>query len=215
MIGENFDFFYVMEGVYKIPGLSQKFVVVTNSRNKYVANPDRLLDFVEKMEHVQIVLDTVSGQFFVLLGVNNLEVDQQQVRRFHQPLEFAKVGLGAYKVYARSVDARVDSRRLGEFEKLNEKIHLHQGLAAADGNAALFSPVALVTERLFQKVLGSDVECSVTIALKIPCLGIVAEQTTHGASLRKHYKAYAWSVDRAECFQFIDTTECQDFPVVV
>ena len=154
MVGEHFDLLDIVQALDKFTGAFQVVVVVADAGHEYVADPDGLADFVEVAEHVQVMFDWVSRQFLVLCGVDNLEIDEQQVGGFHKSFELAEVRLVTNKVYARRIDAGMDSRRLGRLEEFDEEIHLHQGLAAAHGDAAVFTPVALVAESLFQEVVG-------------------------------------------------------------
>ena len=80
----------------------------------------------------------------MLFRINVFDVDEQQVGGLHESFELAEVRFITNKVYARRVDAGVDACRLGKFEKFDEEIHLHQGFATAYGDAAVFTPVALV-----------------------------------------------------------------------
>ena len=198
MVGEYFDLLDVAQSLDKFTCAFQVLVVVADAGHEHVADPDGLADFVEVTEHVQVVIDGVARQFLVLCRVDNLDVDEQQVGGLHESFEFAEERFITNKVYARRVDAGVDSRRLGRLEEFDEEIHLHQGLAAAHGDAAVFPPVALVAESLFQEVLGGNVES--LFALEVPGFGIVAEKAAHGATLREHDEAYSGAVHGAESF---------------
>ena len=205
MVGEHFDLLDIVQTLDKFTGAFQVLVVVADAGHEHVADPDGLADFVEVTEHVQVVIDGVARQFLVLCRVNNFEVNEQQVGGLHESFKFAEVGLVTNKVYARRVDAGVDACRLGKFEKFDEEIHLHQGFAAAYGDAAVFTPVALVAQRLFQEVFGGNVES--IFALEVPGFGIVAEKAAHGAALREHDEAHSGAVHGAESFQFVDASE--------
>ena len=205
MVGEHFDLLDIVQTLDKFAGAFQVLVVVADAGHEHVADPDGLADFVEVTEHVQVVIDGVARQFLVLCRVNNFEVDEQQVGGLHESFEFAEVGLVTNKVYARRIDAGVDSRRLGRLEEFDEEIHLHQGFAAAHGDAAVFTPVALVAESLFQEVVGRNVESF--FALEVPGFGIVTEKAAHGAALREHDEAHSGAVHGAESFQFVDASE--------
>ena len=154
MVGEHFDLLDIVQTLDKFAGAVQVVVVVADAGHEHVAYPDGLADFVEVTEHVQVVIDGVARQFLVLCRVDNLEVNEQEVGGLHETFELAEVRLITNKAYTRRVNAGVDSRRLGRLEEFDEEIHLHQGLAAAHGDAAVFPPVAPVAESLFQKVVG-------------------------------------------------------------
>ena len=210
MVGEHFDLLDIVQTLDKFAGAFQVLVVVADAGHEHVADPDGFADFVEVTEHVQVVIDGVARQFLVLCRVDNLEVDEQQVGGLHESFEFAEVRFITNKVYARCVNAGMDSRRLGRLEEFNEEIHLHQGLAAAHGDAAVFPPVAPVAESPFQKVVGRNVES--LFALEVPGFGIVAEKAAHGATLREHDEAYSGAVHGAESFQFVDASEHSVIP---
>ena len=148
VVGEDFDFFHIVECVDEFASLDEKFVVVAHARHKYVADPDGLVDFVEVAEHVDDVLVVVSGELFVLCGIDVLDVDEEQVCRGHEALEFAEVRLVTNKVYTRGVNAGMHACGFCGFKEFNEKVHLREWLAAAHGNAAVFAPVALVAQSL-------------------------------------------------------------------
>ena len=148
VVGEDFDFFNVVECVDEFSRLDEQFVVVAHAGDEYVANPDGFVDFVEVVEHVDDVLVVVTGEFFMLFGINVFDVDEQQVGALHESLERSKVRFVTNKVYARGVDAGVYACGFRGFKEFNEKIHLNKGLATAHGDAAVFAPVALVAQRL-------------------------------------------------------------------
>ena len=148
VVGEDFDFFNVVERVDEFSRLDEQFVVVAHAGDEYVANPDGFVDFVEVVEHVDDVLVVVTGELFMLFGINVLDVNEQQICCGHEPFEFAKVWLITNKVYSRGVDAGVYACGFCGLEEFNEKIHLRKRLATAHSNAAVFAPVALVAQRL-------------------------------------------------------------------
>ena len=51
VIWKNLYSFYIMQGAYKVACLCKIFVVVGNSRNQYVADPDRLFNFIKIGKH--------------------------------------------------------------------------------------------------------------------------------------------------------------------
>ena len=100
VVGEDFDFFDVVERVDEFARLDEEFVVVAHAGDEYVADPDGFVDFIQVAEHVDDVLVVVAGEFLVLGGVDVLDVDEKQVGALHESIELAKVGLVTYKVYA-------------------------------------------------------------------------------------------------------------------
>ena len=148
VVGEDFDFFDVVERVDEFARLDEEFVVVAHAGDEYVADPDGFVDFIQVAEHVDDVLVAVSGEFLVLYGVDVLDVYEQKIRCVHETLELAEVGLVTNKVYARGVDAGMYACGFGGFEEFDEEIHLGKRFATAYGDAAIFAPVALVAQRL-------------------------------------------------------------------
>ncbi len=148
VVGEDFDFFDVVERIDEFARLDEEFVVVAHAGDEYVSNPDGFVDFVEVAEHVEDVLVVVAGEFLVLCGVDVLDVDEEQVCRGHEAVELSEVRLVTNKVYARGVDAGVYACGFGGFEEFDEEIHLGKRFATADCDAAIFAPVALVAQRL-------------------------------------------------------------------
>ena len=148
VVGEDFDFFDVVERVDEFARLDEEFVVVAHAGDEYVADPDGFVDFIQVAEHVDDVLVVVAGEFLVFCGIDVLDVDEEQVCRGHEALELSEVRLVTNKVYARGVDAGVYACGFGGFEEFDEEIHLGERFAAAYGDAAIFAPVALVAQRL-------------------------------------------------------------------
>ena len=86
----------------------------------------------------------MAGEFLVFCGIDVLDVDEEQVCRGHEAVELSEVRLVTNKVYARGVNAGVYACGFCGFEEFNEKIHLRKRFTAADSDAAVFAPVALV-----------------------------------------------------------------------
>ena len=199
MVGENFDFFHVVECVDEFARPDEKFVVVTHAGDEYVADPDGLVDLVEIAEHVDDVLVVVTGEFFMLFGINVLDVDEQQVGALHESFELSEVGFITNKVYARGVDAGVYACGFRGFKEFNKKIHLCKRLAAAYGDAAVFAPVTLVAQGFLEQIFCRNFERTVadsvcTLCTEVPCFRVVAELATHGAALHEYDKTHSRAV---------------------
>ena len=89
-----------------------------------MTDPDGLFDFVEVAEKFDDVLVGVPSEFFVRVGVDVLDVHEQEVGGFHQSFEFRKRFACGSECDAARVDARVDACCFRCFEKLNHKIDL-------------------------------------------------------------------------------------------
>ena len=180
-----------------------------------MADPDGLLDAVEVTEKFDDVFVTVACEFLVRVCIDVLDVHEQEVGGFHQSFEFRKWFAYRPERDAARVDARVDSRRFCSFEEFNHEVDLCKRFAAAYGDAAIGSPVGLVAYGFFQQVFGAyfkrSIRCSVcTFRPEIPCFRVVAELAAHGATLRKDDKSNSRSIDRAERFKLIDSSESHD-----
>ena len=177
-----------------------------------MADPDGLLDAVKVAEKLDDVFVTVAREFLVRVGVDVLDVHEQEIGGFHQPFELCKLFACAPERDSARVDACVDSRRFCRFEEFNHEVDLCEWFAAAYGDAAVGSPVGLVAHGFFQQVFGAHFERSVLCPVcafrpEIPCFRVVAELAAHGAALRKDDKSNSRSIDRAERFKLIDSSE--------
>lgn len=177
-----------------------------------MADPDGLLDPVEVTEKFDDVVVLVAREFFVGFCVDVLDIHEQEVSGFHQPLELSKRFACGPECDATRVDARVDARRFGCFEEFNHEVDLCERFATAHGDASVGSPVGLVAQGFFQQVFGTHFERSIwcpvcALVAKIPGFRVVAELAAHGATLRKYDKADSRSIDRAERFEFVDSSE--------
>jgi len=177
-----------------------------------VADPDRLFDFVQVAEEFDDVFVTVASEFLVRVGVDVLDVHEQEIGGFHQSLELCKRLTCAPECDSACVDARVDSCRFCRFEEFNHEVDLRKRFAAAHGDAAVASPVGLVADGFLQQVFCGNFKRTVrdsvcTFRPEIPCFRVVAELAAHGATLRKYDKADSRSVDRSERFKLVDSSE--------
>ena len=195
--------------------MREGFVVIANARHEHVADPDGLLDAVKVAEKLDDVFVTVAREFLVRVGVDVLDVHEQEIGGFHQPFELCKLFACAPERDSARVDACVDSRRFCRFEEFNHEVDLCKRFAAAYGDATIGSPVGLVAHGFFQQVFCRNFERAVRGSVcafrpEIPCFRVVAELAAHGATLRKDDKSNSRSIDRSERFKLIDSSESHD-----
>ena len=212
MVGEDFDAFDVVERADKVAGTRERFVVVADARHKYVADPDGLFDFVQVAEKFDDVLVAESREAFVRFAVDVLDVDEQKICRFHQSFDFSECFAGASERDSTSVEACVDACCFSGFEELDHKVDLCERFDTAYGNAAVTSPVGLVADGLFQQVFCRNFERAVlgsvcAFGAEVPGFRVVAELAAHGATLHKYDISNSRSIDRAECFKLVDSSE--------
>lgn len=124
VVGQYFDALDIVKCADEVPRACERFVVVAHAWHEHVADPDGFLDAVEVAEKVNDVLVAVAGEFFVRDGVDVLDVNEQEVCRFHQSFDFCERFTGAPKCDSARIDAGVDSCCFGRLEKLNHKIDL-------------------------------------------------------------------------------------------
>lgn len=180
-----------------------------------MADPDGLLDAVEVTEKFDDVFVAVACEFLVLVCIDVLDVHEQEVSGFHQTFKFRERFASGPERDAACVDARVDSRRFCSFEEFNHEVDLCKRFAAAYGDAAVGSPVGLVAYGFLQQVFCGNLERSVicpvcAFCTEVPGFWVVAELAAHGAALRKDDKSNSRSIDRAERFKLIDSSESHD-----
>ena len=124
VVGQYFDSLDVAECADEVPRACERFVVVADARDEYVADPNGLLDAVEVTEKIDDVFVTVAREFFVRDGIDVLDVNEQEVCRFHQSFDFRELFAGASKRDSACVDAGVDSCSFCRLEELNHKLDL-------------------------------------------------------------------------------------------
>ena len=212
VVGEDFDAFDVAQRTDEVAGAYEGFVIVADAWHEHVADPDGLLDAVKVAEKIDDVLVAVAREFLVRVGVDVLDVHEQEIGGFHQSLELCKRLTCAPECDSARVDACVDSRRFCRFEEFNHEVDLCEWFAAAYGDAAVGSPVGLVAHGFFQQVFGAHFERSVLCPVcafrsEIPCFRVVAELAAHGTALQKYDKADSRSIDRSERFELVDSSE--------
>ena len=134
------------------------------------------------------------------LRVDVLDVQQDQIRHFHQFIQLVVIARLARAVgNAGGIQAGVDVLLPGQGKQLQHKIDLHQGLAAGDGDAALAvkSRVALVFP---DQGLGRADRAGV----HLPGIRVVAVLAAHGTALQEYHKPHAGSIHSAEALSGMD-----------
>ena len=177
-----------------------------------MADPDGLFDFVQIAEEIDDVLVAESREALVGFAIDVLDVDEQEVGCLHEAFDFSECFASASERDSACIDACVHACCFCRFEEFNHKVDLCQWLAAADGDAAVASPVGLVADCFFQQVFCRNFERAVlgsvcAFGAEVPGFRVVAELAAHGAALRKDDKSNSRSIDRAECFKLVDSSE--------
>ena len=180
-----------------------------------MADPDRLFDFVQVAEEFDDVLVAKTCEALVRFAIDVLDVDEQKVRCFHQSFDFCECIAGASERDSACIDTRVNACGFCCFEEFNHEVDLRKRFAAAHGDAAVASPVGLVADRFLQQVFCGNLKRTVWSAIcafvaEVPCFWVVAELAAHGAALRKYDESNSRSIDRAERFKLIDSSESHD-----
>ena len=159
-----------------------------------MANPNRLFDFVEVSEHFAHICARLSCEFFVLVFVDVLDVNEENVRHAHEFFEFLK----PFAFFAEWSSRRVNTGVYGAFfcfcEQFEQKINLRKRFSARNGDAALLAPKVTAIFG-FVKQFVRRVELS---ARHFPGVGIVAVQTAERAARKENDEARTWPVRAAE-----------------
>ena len=115
-------------------------IIVGNSRNNDVANPDIHVFFIQILSKSQNAFIRLGSEFFVLFRVNMFDIKHHQVCQRHQFIQFGKpFGIGIFFVgNTGGINACVHIGSLRNGKQINQKVYLHQGLAAGDSDAAAF-----------------------------------------------------------------------------
>ena len=86
---------------------------------------------------------------------------------------------------------------MAEAEKLFEKLCLHEWFASGAGDASA-TDEALVLANLGKKL--GRFELILWFAMRVPCVGVVAELAPHRTALEKGYEPYSRAIDCAKGF---------------
>ena len=114
----------------------------------------------------------------MFLWINMLDIQKYQICGSQKPVKMGHDRLGArVKGDAGGVQAGVDTAFFCLLKELCHKTYLHQRFAAADRDAAFFVKRAglLILVQYFLR-------CHGRTALGIPCIRIMAIETSHGTS---------------------------------
>ena len=147
MVGKYLYSLYVGKGSDELVQLDQRLIVIVDTGNQHVANPNRLADLAKIAGKIQYRLVGVTGELFVCLVINVLEIQQHQIYIGQHLTGLGEGRLVSGEYDARSVHSGVHALSLGSFEQGSDEIHLHHRLAARYGDAARFLPIGAVAER--------------------------------------------------------------------
>ena len=145
----------------------------------------------------------MAGEGSVLLGVDVLDVRQDEIRDPHELDKGVEEGRRAGEGGKRAVQAGVDVALVRLGEELQHELGLQQRLATAHGDAALGAPVAAVALRLVEKV----VRARLAALVQGPGVDVVAVAAAHGTALQEDEEAHARAVGRAKRFCRVNSAQ--------
>ena len=138
----------------------------------------------------------------MLLVVDFLDVEEDRVRDLGQCLKLRDKWLFAGKRLRRGVEAGADAACLRLLEELEHEVDLYERVAAADGDAALLTPVLTVALCVVEELVrGAHV-----VALQCPGVRIVAVAAAHVTTLQKDRISDARAVHGAEGLDGVNCT---------
>ena len=137
MVPEHVQRLDVPEGSEKRAEPVKPFVVQRETGHDHVADPHRCPPLCEVREEREDVRVRLAGELPVLLIVDVFDVQHDEVRDLHQPVEFREA-MYVFRVErdARGVEARVDAPRLRCREQFGHKGDLRQWFPTGTGDAA-------------------------------------------------------------------------------
>ena len=158
---------------------------------------------VQICRKLQDVCVRLAGKLLVVFGVDVLDVEHHEVGQRHQAVHFLhKDRAVRIEGDAGGVNTGMNVLRLGKREELNQKINLHEGFSAGDGQAAAVGVERAVSFVLLNNIGGFHHGAS----CHGPGVRIVTISTSHGASLYEHNKTRAGSVNGAEALQRMNSS---------
>jgi hypothetical protein len=172
-------------------------VIVVDAGGDHMANPYGLADALQILHHLVGMRTLVTCKAGMQFIVHGLYVKQNQVRYFQ------KTAHCIVEDYTAGIQSRVYALLLAQTEVFLHEGGLDKGFAASAGNAAGLDEIAIL-QCFFQQLLGSPFVFD--WSLQIPSIGIMTEETTHGAALHEGKETDTGTVDSAKGFQRVDTT---------
>ena len=143
-----------------------------------MADPYRDLFLIQIPGKGKDIFIGMTGELFMLFTVDMLDIQKDQIGNFQEPADLFH-GLRAVrgKCDAGGVEAGMDAFRLCHGKQFGNKGCLHQRLAAADGDAAVFIEIPGGC-KLGQDLAGSHPGS----AFRIPGVWIMAVKAAHGTA---------------------------------
>lgn len=202
VVRQDLDLLHGLQFVDELPGRDELFVGVGEARYEDVADPHRDAVVTEVARTVEDVPVRPAGQGLMLLVVDFLDVEEDRVRDLGQCLELRDKWLFAGKRLRRGVEAGADAACLCLLEELEHEVDLYERVAAADGDAALLTPVLAVALCVVEELVrGAHV-----VALQGPGVRIVAVAAAHVTALQKDRISDARAVHGAEGLDGVNCT---------
>ena len=200
VVGQDVQGLYVGQGTQESAQLGQLARIVGDARNHHMADPNGDVFLSQILGESQDPGVVMAGEAFMGLGIHVLDVQHHQVCDCHQSIQLLVVrgGTGAVSDTG-GIQTGVDSLCLGQGEQLQNKVDLHQGFAAGDGDAAL-AVESFITVVFLKNRLGRADRAGI----HFPGVGVMAVLAPHGAALKKHHEPDAGAVHRAEAFCGMD-----------
>lgn len=147
MVGEDFHLLHIAECTNELREGVKILVKVAKPRHKHMPYPHGLPDIAEIPCHIKNIRIVEAGDVFVTFGVDLLYVEKQQVGDLHKLPELGEERFFAGEWIPGGVNAGGNALLLRKPEQVKQEINLEQGFSAADGDTAVFFPVASVTQR--------------------------------------------------------------------
>ena len=167
----------------------EMFVVVGESGNNNMAYPRGFLNLLQIVEQLLVGCSCVAGNLLVKRFVKGFDVEQYEVGALERLLDvFVENGSAC-------VDGSVESFLFAKSEKLCKERCLHEWLSACASDSSFSDEVFIAFD-----FINEFFRCHLVgyFSLWIPCVGVVAEGTSHGTALEKGYKPNSRAIYCAE-----------------
>ena len=202
VVGQDLHPLHVGEGADEDIHLAKIRLVVCESGDEDVADPDRDAQRIQEPGHGKDIVIPAPGQPDMSGRIHHLQVKEHKVCVLHQRKEAAVKRFLPRKGRPGCVNGRVDAFFFCLPEQLRQKSGLQKGFPAAYGDPALFAPVGAVPERLPEKLIGSLSHGMVRGGG--PGVRVVTEAAPQGTALEKDDETDARPVHGAEALRGVD-----------
>ena len=200
VIGQGIQRLHIVQGAQEAAQPGQQCGVVGNAGDHHMSDPDRDVLLVQIPGKGQDTGVVMTGQVLVALGIDVLDVQQHQICDFQQLVQLPVVfGVAGPVGNTGGVQTGVDQLLLGQLKQLQQKIDLHQGFAAGDGDAAGRIECLVPLIFLDQGLGGPD-----RAGIHFPGIRIMAVLAPHGTALEKDDESNAGAIHGAEAFRRMD-----------